>query len=170
MIIKFLQSPDAEQERGGSGDPSTIRREKSAAATEFIDAVSTPDSSHMVAAYLTEGDYRLARMMIPEMSAFEDYEDWLDFRTGMFWGLQMAGFTVELIPVDLAEFATWRQTTLILPSISALDRFARSRALCAVGGNTNRGSFKSLLNLPPNEKAATASPGGRRPSGPKQPG
>lgn len=126
MIIKFLQSPGADQERAGSRGPSTICRENSAPAAERIDAAPTLESSHIVAAYLTEADYRLARMIVPEMSAFKDYEDWLDFRTGMFWGLEMAGFTVELIPVDLAEFATWRQMTSDLPSISALDRFARS--------------------------------------------
>ena len=108
MIIKFLQSVDPEKEQVGSQDPSAISGESSAAAAEFIDAISTADSNHVVAAYLTEGDYRLARMIVPEMSTFEDYEDWLDFRTGVFWGLEMAGFTVNLVPVDLSEFAIWR--------------------------------------------------------------
>jgi hypothetical protein len=127
MIIKFLQSVDPEKEQVGSQDPSTISGESSAAAAEVIDAISTADSNHVVAAYLTEGDYRLARMIVPEMSAFEDYEDWLDFRTGVFWGLEMAGFTVNLVPVDLSEFAIWRETRSMISSISALDRFARFR-------------------------------------------
>jgi len=131
MIIKFLQSVDPEKEQVGSQDPSAISGESSAAAAEFIDAISTADSNHVVAAYLTEGDYRLARMIVPEMSAFEDYEDWLDFRTGVFWGLEMAGFTVNLVPVDLSEFAIWRETRSIISSISALDRFARFRDLRA---------------------------------------
>jgi hypothetical protein len=131
MIIKFLQSVDPEQERLGSQDPSTIPGESSAAAAEFNDGVSTCDSSRVVAADLTEGDYRLARMTMPELRAFEDYEDWLDFRTGVFWGLEMAGFTVNLVPVDLSEFAIWRETTSINSSISALDRFARFRDLRA---------------------------------------
>src|ERR1700728_563019 len=130
MIIKFLQSVDPEQEQVGSQDPSAIPGVRSAAA-EFIDSFSTPDSNRVVAAYLTEGDYRLARMIVPEMSTFEDYEDWLDFRTGVFWGLEMAGFTVNLVPVDLSEFAIWRETTSIISSISALDRFARFRDLRA---------------------------------------
>ena len=137
MIIKFLQSPDAEQERAGSQDPSTTCRENSAPAAERIDAAPTLESSHIVAAYLTETDYLLARMIVPEMSAFKDYEDWLDFRTGIFWGLEMAGFTVELISVDLAEFVTWRQMTPALPSISALDRFAGSRDLRVSVSKTN---------------------------------
>lgn len=131
MIIKFLQSVDPEKEQVGSQDPSAISGESSPAAAEFIGAISTADSNHVVAAYLTEGDYRLARMIVPEMSTFEDYEDWLDFRTGVFWGLEMAGFTVNLVPVDLSEFAIWRETGSIISSISALDRFARSRDLRA---------------------------------------
>ena len=131
MIIKFLQSVDPEQEQVGSQDPSAIPGESSAAAAEFIDAFSTPDSNRVVAAYLTEGDYRLARMTMPELRAFEDYEDWLDFRTGVFWGLEMAGFTVNLVRVNLAEFVIWCTATSIILSISALDRFARFRGLRA---------------------------------------
>lgn len=142
MILKFLQSVDPEQERLGSQDPSTIPGESSAAAAEFNDAVSTWDSSRVVAADLTEGDYRLARMTTPELRAFEDYEDWLDFRAGMFWGLEMAGFTVNLVQVNLAEFAIWCTTTSIRPSISALDRFARSRDLRAVDDQCDRGVLR----------------------------
>ena len=131
MIIKFLQSVDPEQEQVGSQDPSAIPGESSADAAEFIDAFSTPDSNRVVAAYLTEGDYRLARMTMPELRAFEDYEDWLDFRTGVFWGLEMAGFTVNLVRVNLAEFVIWCTATSIILSISALDRFARFRDLRA---------------------------------------
>lgn len=146
MIIKFLQSPEAEQEQAGSRNPSTVPRTNSAAAAGFTDAVPTIESSHIVAAYLSEADYRLARRIVPEMRAFKDYEDWLDFRVGMFWGLGMAGFTVDLISVDLAEFGRWRRTTSTGPSISALDRFARSRGL-RVSGQTKRGSFARLTRL-----------------------
>ena len=86
MIIKFLQSPDAEQERGRSRIPSTCAGGNSAATGELMEAVSTGEPSHIVAAHLTEQDYRLAKSTIPEMGAFEDYDDWLDFRTGdFFW-------------------------------------------------------------------------------------
>ncbi len=53
MIIKFLQSVDPEKEQVGSQDPSAISEESSATAAEFIDAISTADSNHVVAAYLT---------------------------------------------------------------------------------------------------------------------
>jgi hypothetical protein len=139
MIIKFLPSVNSEKERLGSQVPSTVPWENSVAAAEFDDAVSTYDSARVVAADLAEGDYRLARMIVPELSAFEDYEDWLDFRTGMLWGLEMAGFTVSLVPVRLAEFAVWREKTSILPSISALDLFARSRLAAEVADQCERG-------------------------------
>ena len=147
MIIKFLQSSHAEQERAGPRDPSTTCRQNSAPAAERIDAAPTLESSHIVAAYLTETDYRSARMIVPEMGAFKDYEEWLDFRVGMFWGLEMAGFTVELVSVDLAEFATWRRTTSTLSSISALDQFARSRDRGLLAGETKGASFGSLPDL-----------------------
>jgi len=127
MIIKFLASADSEKERLASQDPLTVPSDNSAAAAELDDAVSTPDSRHVVAADLAEGDYRLARMLVPELSAFEDYDDWLDFRTGMLWGLEMAGFTVSLVRLRLDEFVVWCEKISILPSISALDLFVRSR-------------------------------------------
>ena len=92
---------------------------------DFIAASSTSESSNIVAAHLTERDYRLASLSIPAIAAFQDYEDWLDYRMGTFWGLEMAGFTVEIIPVDLSAFIAWRRLTSEALSISALDRFAR---------------------------------------------
>ena len=47
--------------------------------------------------------------MIPEMDAFKDYDDWLDFRAGTFFGLEIAGLTVELVAVDLKMFTKWRK-------------------------------------------------------------
>ena len=129
MIIKFLPSVDAERQRFGPHGPSKVHWEISASAAEFIDPASTRDSSRVVAGDLTEHDYPSARMIVPELSPFEDYEDWLDFRTGTLWGLEMAGFTVSLVPVNLKEFADWCESRSILPTISALDRFAASRDL-----------------------------------------
>jgi hypothetical protein len=51
----------------------------------------------------------------------------------------MAGFTVSLVPVRLAEFAVWREKMSILPSISALDLFARSRLGAEVADQCERG-------------------------------
>jgi len=98
--IKFLPSPDVEKERVGPRVPSTG------------------------AAHLTERDNRLARSTAPDIG-FEDYKDWPDFRAGAFFGLEIAGFTEELVAVDLTEFAMCGWTTSTLPSLEALDRFAR---------------------------------------------
>ena len=126
MIIKFLQSRDGEQERIQSRFPLTGDRGNSAATGECMEAIFPHDSSRVVAAHLTERDYELARLIIPEMSTFDDYEDCLDFRAGTIHGLEIAGFTVEMVPLDLEKFAAWRRTTSTPPSISALDQFARS--------------------------------------------
>jgi hypothetical protein len=124
MIIKFLQSLDAEDQVGSHFSATRSRRNIGAMA-EFIETSSMSESSNIVAAHLTKRDYRLARLSIPAMAAFQDYEDWLDYRMGTFWGLEMAGFTVEIIPVDLSAFLAWSRRTSEALSISALDRFAR---------------------------------------------
>jgi hypothetical protein len=124
MIIKFLPSQEA-KDRVGSHFSSVCSTGNIGAMAEFIEASSTSESSNIVAAHLTERDFRLARLSIPEMGAFQDYEDWLDYRMGTFWGLEMAGLTVEMIPVDLSEFIAWRRSASAALTISALDRFAR---------------------------------------------
>ena len=90
------------------------------------------NSSRIVVAHLTERDFASARLTIPEIGAFKDYEDWLDFRTSGLFGLQAAGFSVEQIPIDLEKFTKWREATSTLPSISALDQFAGSSLSSAV--------------------------------------
>jgi hypothetical protein len=83
------------------------------------------ESNVIVAAHLNERDFGFARFAIPELRSLQDYEDWLDFRQGSLWGLEMAGFKVEIIPVSLSAFEMWRRMKSTPPSISALDRFAR---------------------------------------------
>lgn len=90
------------------------------------------ESSNIVAAHLTERDFRLATLSIPEMRGFQDYEDWLDYRMATSWGLEMAGYTVEMVPVDLSKFIAWRRSASEAPTISALDRFARISKLRVV--------------------------------------
>ncbi|HEY1453192.1 MAG TPA: hypothetical protein VGF57_06990 [Roseiarcus sp.] len=126
MIIKFLQSPDGEQGPVRSPPPSISDSVNSAAGGAYVEASLPSESSRVVAALLTEQDYKLARLMIPEMGAFKDYEDWLDFRAGTFFGLEIAGLTVELVAVDLEMFTTWREGATAQLSISALDEFARA--------------------------------------------
>jgi hypothetical protein len=124
MIIKFLQSLDA-GDQIGSHFLSTCATGKIGAMAEFIESSAKNESSNIVAAHLKERDFRLARLSIPAIAAFQDYEDWRDYRMGTFWGLEMAGFTVEMIPVDLSEFIARRRLASAALTISALDRFAR---------------------------------------------
>ena len=116
MIIKFLQSRDGEQERVQPRFPLTGDRGNSAATGECMKAILPDDSSRVVAAHLTERDYELARLIIPEMSTFKDYEDWLDFRAGTIHGLEIAGFNVEQVSFELEKFSTWCRKTSTTPS------------------------------------------------------
>jgi hypothetical protein len=127
MIIKFLQSPNADMERIGSRSLSSSSC-LNMAESEFIETSSKRESNIIFAAYLNKRDFRLARFAIPEMRAFHDYQDWLDFRQGSLWGLEMAGFQVEIIRVSWSMFEMWRSSTSTPPDISALDQFARIRA------------------------------------------
>ena len=72
------------------------------------------------------------RFAIPELRALQDYEDWLGFRQGSLWGLEMAGFKVEISPASFSAFEAWSRMSSTLPSISALDRLAGAPARRAV--------------------------------------
>src|SRR5579871_2839881 len=89
------------------------------------------ETSRVVVAHLTEDDFASARLTIPEIGAFEDYQNWLDFRTSALFGLEAAGFSVEQVTVDIGKFTRWSESTSITPSISALDEFA-SAALAVI--------------------------------------
>jgi hypothetical protein len=91
-----------------------------------MEPVLRRESSRIVVAHLTERDFASARLTIPEIGVFKDYEDWLDFRTSGLFSMQAAGFSVKQIPVDLGKFKQWSEDTSTLPSISALDQFAGS--------------------------------------------
>jgi hypothetical protein len=128
MIIKFLQSTDDNKERIRFPFPVSEHELASCVAPGFIETNSMGEPTVIFAAHLSERDYELARFVIPELRAFQDYEDWLDFRQGSLWGLEMAGFKVEMIPVSLSAFETWRRTTSTPPGIPELDQFARVQA------------------------------------------
>lgn len=107
-----------------------------------MEAALPREPSRIVVAHLTERDFASARLTIPEIGAFKDYEDWIDFRTSGLFGLEVAGFSVEQIPVDLAKFSKWREATSTLPSISALDQFAGSALSSAVQAPQDDNRFR----------------------------
>ena len=131
MTIKFLRSPVAKRSQSNFGFSQSAHA-SSVTTTARMEAVLRHDFSRIVVAHLTERDFASARLTIPEMGVFKDYEDWLDFRTSGLFGLQAAGFSVEQIPVDLEKFTQWREATSTLPSVSALDQFAGSSLSSAV--------------------------------------
>ncbi len=125
MIIKFLQSPPAGEQRSSPHSLPACNlkdREEDSSAREVR---SQRDCDNCVVAHLDENEFALAKFAIPEIRAFQDYDDWLDFREAALFALRMAGFNVKIIPVQIAAFANWRRWTSTSPSLSALDRFAR---------------------------------------------
>jgi hypothetical protein len=138
MIIKFLQSRDTDQEQDRSRSLAGSAVRNISCDAELTKAGSKGDVSEIVAAHLNERDYRLAKIAIPALRAFQDYEDWLDFRDGSLWGLIMAGIDVAIIPVDLVAFVLWCRATSTRPSLSALDGFASVHRTRNLAGDTKR--------------------------------
>jgi hypothetical protein len=90
-----------------------------------------PRSNAQVAvmAMISEEDFRGARLVIPDLAAQGDYQDWLDSREGFQMGLAMAGVDVKMMFVTVSQFLTWCRHSQTTPSESALDAFASLLAL-----------------------------------------
>jgi len=125
---------------------------------------------------VAEQEFEAARRIIPALTGYSDYRDWLDAREGFALGLSAAGVERSLISVDLSSFAAWCGMTGEPCDETALDAFAaitltvrRSgawrafavlsavdfRAYCAVAGlepNSRRGWLRHRRT----EKAAAA--------------
>jgi len=76
-------------------------------------------------ALISADEFEMARHFIPELSAYQDYDDWLDYQYGRFMGWSLGGLDTELIPVALEEFVNWCCNTHRSPSEGALDEFCR---------------------------------------------
>lgn len=88
----------------------------------FADEQSNAQAGVMAA--LSEREFGWAQVIIPDLSGYHDYADWLDRREGFQIGLAMAGVEVGTIPVALAPFLAWCRLTQTQPSERALDAFA----------------------------------------------
>ena len=81
-------------------------------------------SSAAVIGLVDGGEFEGAQAAIPSLSAYVDYDDWLDRQEGLQIGLGMAGFETTMVRVDLASFLEWRRLTRADPAEDALDAFA----------------------------------------------
>ncbi len=77
-------------------------------------------------AVLSAAEFEIARKLIPELATHLSYEDWLDYRYGMFMGPSLGGEDAQLVPVDLGPFLEWCDDRGLRPSESNLDAFGRN--------------------------------------------
>ncbi len=159
MTIKFLQSRVRQKERVQFRVQSIRDMRDSVTTTARMEAVLRRDSSRIVVAHLTERDFASARLTIPEIGAFKDYEDWLDFRaSGLFWSAKPQVFLSNADPGrPRTSLTNWREATSTLPSISALDQFAGSLTVVSCSGATGRQQVPGLLEPFADEKGIVAS-------------
>jgi hypothetical protein len=86
-------------------------------------------------AALSQAEFQIACGIIPELSRYAGYDDWLDRRYGRFIGLSTGGADAELVMVRLLEFLDWCSDREIGASETALDAFAlaASRSQTSIG-------------------------------------
>jgi hypothetical protein len=77
-----------------------------------------------VIAILSEEEFAWAQIVIPDLSSFLGYDDWLDCREGFEIGLAMAGVDVKKVSVILSPYLAWCRLTGAQPSERSLDAFA----------------------------------------------
>ena len=81
--------------------------------------------SGFASAYLEEDEFLLARTMVSGISSYQDYGDWLDVQEGLNFGLEMAGFCVTSVKVNIVPFLNWCRLNSKLPSESLLKDYAK---------------------------------------------
>lgn len=92
--------------------------------TQLGDSVVTTTASiGVVAAF----EFESAQAAISELSAYCDYEDWLDLRFGLQFALMLAGVNVRIVVIDLSSFLEWCCLSEKAACERAIDAFASSR-------------------------------------------
>jgi len=75
-------------------------------------------------ALLSAAEFELARRFIGELSAYQSYDDWVDWRYGAFMGLSISGQDAQFVTVGLGPFLEWCDDRSLRPSESNLDAYA----------------------------------------------
>jgi len=88
----------------------------------FADRQSQAETA--IIALIAKDEFAWARILIPDLNAYSDYEDWRESREGFQMGLAMAGVDVKMAPIALTPFLIWSRLTGTPPSERALDAFA----------------------------------------------
>ncbi len=87
---------------------------------------------------VAEPEFERAQATIRGLADYYDYEDWLDARWGLQFGLSLAGVDAKIVVVSLSSFLEWCSLTKTSADERALDAFACS-ALVAPGVAGPRG-------------------------------
>jgi hypothetical protein len=74
---------------------------------------------------VSAADFKRAQRLIPELSSYGGYDDWLDSRYGRVMGPSLGGADASLVTVVLNDFLRWCDNRGIRPSEAALDAFAQ---------------------------------------------
>jgi hypothetical protein len=82
------------------------------------------DRQVVVMAELDDREFARAQVIVPDLNAYRDHDDWLDYREGLQIGQAMAGIDVRMTPIALSPFLVWCRLTQRKPSERALDAFA----------------------------------------------
>jgi hypothetical protein len=75
-------------------------------------------------AVISEEEFAWAQVVIPELAAYSDYQDWLDCREGFQIGLSASGVDVKMVSVVLSPFLAWCRLTGAAAGERVLDTFA----------------------------------------------
>ena len=76
-------------------------------------------------ALISADQFEIARRVIPELSSYQDYDDWLDYQYGRFMGWSLGGLDTELVTIALEDFLKWCLDNQFSPSERALDEFSQ---------------------------------------------
>jgi hypothetical protein len=88
----------------------------------FVDRRTKAETA--VIALVAKKEFARAQTVIPDLSAYSDYEEWRESREGFQMGLAMAGVDVKMVRVALAPFLAWRRLTGTSLDERGLDAFA----------------------------------------------
>jgi len=75
---------------------------------------------------VAEPEFKRAQAAIRGLAGYCDYEDWLDARLGLQFGLSLAGVDAKIVVVSLSSFVEWCSLTKTSADERALDAFASS--------------------------------------------
>lgn len=60
-------------------------------------------------ALVAENDFEHARAFLPEFGGYSDYQNYLDEREGLHFGLAMAGVEAVMLPLTVDSLLRWRE-------------------------------------------------------------